>query len=250
MVELMRGWHLAYGGQAMEAVASFAEAAQLGWQCGDLRAYGSAIFGQSLICCQQGRLRDAWGLAKKQVEVGKESADRVAIRTGTLLKGMVLARTGRWSESEAALRDCLSMTESSHDYLLMPVVASELGACLARQNRMADAEAVFAEGGKILVAHGQRGHPVVFLKVAIAQAHALKAERLSAVERAAFIPALREAGKAALQATKGFRTSRPQALRISGTGLWLAGQRNGHEHVGSGKIRGRPDGIGIRSRAG
>jgi class 3 adenylate cyclase/tetratricopeptide (TPR) repeat protein len=226
MVELMRGWHLAYGGDATEAVAAFAQAAQMGWQCGDLRVYGSAIFGQSLICCQQGRLGDAWALAKKQLEIGEETADRVAIRTGMLLKGMVLARTGRWHEGESALRDCLNLTESSHDYLLMPVVASELGSCLARQNRMADADAVFATAEKIVTTRGLRGHSVVFLKVAAAEAQALKAERLSAVERTALIPVLREVGKAALQATKGFRTSRPQALRISANGLWLAGQKD------------------------
>ena len=224
-VELGSAWHFLYAANPASALESFGTAASLGWQCGDLRAFGSATFGESLLAVQQGQLAKAWALALKHLKVGQESADQVAIRSGLLLKGLILGRTGRWHESEATLREGLSAAESARDYLLIPLAASELGRCLVRQGQLAEAGAVLSEARQTVSARGLRGQTVAMLLNAIAEYHLISASQLSEMDRKHELVKAKNACWAALRAAKGFPGAYPEAMRHCGECDWLMGEK-------------------------
>ena len=230
-VQLCYGWHQAYAGEWNEAGRHYAEAARLGWEVGDIRSFGSAIFGHALIRCHQGRFEEAWKLTQRQLKTGEESADRVAMRSGTLLKGMVLVRLGRLKESEMALRSSLDLTQSAPDFQLLPHVSAELAQCLIKQGRFDEADAVLDVADGIVRRRGLHGHNVAFLKAAIAESCIARAEHVVGADRARSVKLARRACKAALKSARVFRGARAQVLRLMGTSLWLDGtERAAREH--------------------
>ena len=142
MAHLVRGWHLAYIGEWNEAIRDYAEAAEVAWQAGDLRSWGSATFGQSVLYCQQGRLQEAWDLTKRIMKNGQDSGDRVGMRAGLLIKGMILHRLDRLYESETALRDGFELARRDQDLLISTHTAAEMATCLAKQHRFDEAKSI------------------------------------------------------------------------------------------------------------
>ena len=164
-------------------------------------------------------------LALKHLKVGRESADQVAIRSGLLLKGLILGRTGRWHESGATLREGLSAAESARDYLLIPLAASELGRYLVRQGQLAEAGAVLSEARQTVSARGLRGQTVAMLLNAIAEHHLISASQLSEMDRKHELVKPKNACWAALRAAKGFPGAYPEAMRHCGECDWLMGEK-------------------------
>jgi class 3 adenylate cyclase/tetratricopeptide (TPR) repeat protein len=225
MVVLAAAWHAAYMGEPASAIVSFEKAAGMSWQCGDLRAYGSATFGAALIAVQRGDFAKAWPIAQRQFKLGQEAADQVAIRTGLFLKGMILERAGRWHESEVILRECLAATENVKDYLFIPLASAELGRCLVRQGQFAEADVIFAQAQRAVRERGLRGHTVAMLLNAIAEYRLILASRLSESEREHELAKAKSVCLSAVRATRRFPTTHPEALRYSGECEWLLGQK-------------------------
>jgi class 3 adenylate cyclase/tetratricopeptide (TPR) repeat protein len=224
MARLAYAWHLNYRGAWDEAISCYADAAKVGWEAGDMRSWGSALYGQTLILCRRGSFAEAQTLTEKVLKTAEDSGDRVNIRSGTMSQGMILLRLNLLTDSEDILRSGLTMAEDAPDFLLSPQMAAELGLCLIRQERFKEADRVLDTAEGNIRIRGVRGHGAAILTMAITESRVAKAERALGSNRALYVKLAQRACKTALAQASIYRGVRPQALRLSGSCLWLAGR--------------------------
>ena len=242
-------WHFAYRVEWDEALENFEGAARLGWDVGDVRVWGSASWGITMLSSTRGEFAVAMDQATKMLATSEASADNVSVRWARLGRGMVLTRIGRPLDGEAELLNCLNASRTASDCQILPQALAELADCLLRQGRTADAANAIAEGRQLVRAKRLRGHHVVALRIAAADVAITGAEESRSGEFAAPLRAC----DTALKGAEVYRGARPQALRVSGTGLWLGGKREQaaarwRESLAAAEALGAPYEVGLTYR--
>ena len=223
-VELVSAWHCNYIGDWDRAMDRYVNATKMAWKVGDMRAWGSALWGNCLLSIHRGDLDASWEMADKLAAMGDDTGDRLHIRWGHLKKGMILARRCQMQEAENELGLALEMARDASDYQLLPQAAAELGICLLHQKRTDDAGVVLKEAMGIVDTTGLRGHHVAALLNAVAELRITEADREKGEQREQTLRRARRACKAARKGAKIYRGAAPQALRLTAECLWLGGR--------------------------
>lgn len=220
------GWHSSYTGRWAAALEHFQRSAEASRGAGDLRQWGSAVWGRILVLAHMGRYSEAWTLARELTTISEASGDQVNYRWSYVAEGMLLLRV---DEVDAALPRLLVALENGReacDWQICTKAFCELarGTCMA--GKVGEASEYIARARSTVRRHGLRGHHVTELMTQ--EATFLLAELRQS--RSGFAsPSLRwRAARAVTRALRGgriFRGSLPEAMLLKGQLAWLSGRR-------------------------
>lgn len=220
------GWHGSYGGQWPEALAHFGRSAAASRGAGDLRQWGSATWGLSLVLCHQGRFAAAWEHAHELREISEASGDQVNFRWSRLAEAMILLRIGSFAAADAGLKATMEDGRSTADWQIYTRSLCELARSSLYQGDPDRGARFIREAAATAKSYGLRGHHV-------SELHNIAAALLLArIERTPGRKAswrlrwqARRACRRAIGGGRIFRGALPQALRLRGRYAWLVGDQ-------------------------
>jgi class 3 adenylate cyclase/tetratricopeptide (TPR) repeat protein len=222
------GWYSAYVGKWDAATGYFARGEVLFREVGDLRQWGSVIWGTVLLLLYQGKLTDALERARELRRSSEMSSDAVNLRWSRLAEGMALLRLDRLAEAGVALETARHDGQLASDWQIWVRATAELAHVRLHQARIDEAMLLASDAMSTVRKQSLKGHHVTTVYNAMAEAALAATERKSGARMKKELR--REAGRWCLQALRGgkvFRGSLPHALRLRGTQLWLTGNPSG-----------------------
>ncbi len=219
------GWHHAYTGQWEAAIDNFRLSAEVSRRAGDLRQWGSAVWGMTLLLCDQGRFAIAWENAHELFEISEASGDQVNLRWSRVAEAMVLLRIGAYEQADDRLHAALRDGRSAADWQIFTKATCELARSSLLQGRTAEGRDFIRQAEAGIRARGLRGHHVAEVRNMAA------AVLIATVDDAGGARAplgLRwRAGRACRRAVRGGMVvsgSLPEALRLRGSLAWATGR--------------------------
>lgn len=195
-------------------------------ESGDLHRWGSPVMMVAWAGIARGRLAAATQSMREAVQIGIDAADPQITSWALQVLGRALLFTGPLSEAEAVLRRGCAIARDIHSIDNLLHLQAMLVECLVMQDRLDEGEPLLAEAFQVMRRERmERDFDRIELQVADAL-HALARAGLPGAEAAALQRAGRACG-AALRSARRMPLWLPQALRLHGSALWLAGHRRG-----------------------
>lgn len=219
------GWHHAYTGQWETAIDNFRLSAEVSRRAGDLRQWGSAVWGMTLLLCDQGRFAIAWENAHGLFEISEASGDQVNLRWSRVAEAMILLRTGAYEQADDRLHAALRDGRRASDWQIFTKATCELARSNLPQGRTFEADGFIRQAESGIRARGLRGHHVAEVRNMAA------AVLIAAVDNAGGARAplqLRARARLACRRAVGggmvVSGSLPEALRLRGSLAWATGR--------------------------
>jgi len=215
--------HEYFLGQWDLALQHFRRAATGYRNAGDLHraaAPEALIFHVMLHC---GEFEAARIQAGAHIRVGEDTADAQVRAWGLQELGDVEMATGHLEKATSNLRRAIELFRAIPDHGGLTETMADLGQCLLRQGNLEEALTWLEQSNRLIAERRLRSHQVVQPKNGLAEAYLLVA-----LQGGPDAPQqLRRAGRAcrdALRTSRHFHDGLPEALRLTGTWLWLTGR--------------------------
>lgn len=224
-VQMITAWHNNYKGDWDLAFDQYSNAAMIAWQAGDLKSWGSSMWGRCMLSCHKGDFAVSIRLAEEMLSRGENSGDSVAVRWGHMSKAMTLARLGQFEKAEAEFKTALELAREAPDVQMLPQVIGEYIYCLVTQNRLEEAQTIADSLSVEIKTNDLRGHHIATVLNALAELSISKVESQTMGGRRTALRHSYVACKAATKAAKIYCGEKPRALRLMACNHWLRGRK-------------------------
>jgi len=212
-------------GELRRALDSAEASATAFREAGHIRGLGMALLLTAWPLQFRGDFAPALEWAAHIVRLGEESSDRQVLVWGLGIRGMLRQCRGQLDDAVADLEAALELARGMPDYAGVAQTAGLLGACYVRRAEVARARELFDEGRRIIAERGFRGMSVVWLPLALAEAHVLGLDADDGERRDTRLATARRACRRAVRQGRMLRFVLPRALRLRGMLDWRAGDR-------------------------
>ncbi|MBI2492368.1 MAG: tetratricopeptide repeat protein, partial [Candidatus Rokubacteria bacterium] len=213
-------------GETQHALDRCGEAAVAFREAGHIRGLGMALLLTAWTLQSRGDFTQAVQWAAQIVRLGEESSDRQILVWGLGIRGMLRQRTGLLDDAVADLQAAMDLARALPDYAGVAQSAGMLGSCHLRRGEVRRALEVLDEGDRVIAERRFRGMSVVWVPLALAEAHVLLLGETDGGGRGVQLERARRACRRAVRQGEMLRFMLPLALRLRGMLEWRAGQRS------------------------
>jgi tetratricopeptide (TPR) repeat protein len=211
--------HHALGDGAM-ALEHYRRSARGYWEAGHLRSWASVKMAQSLLWIPE-NINDRLHLCEEVIQVSQDAGDHQALGWGLFMLAATLDQAGESETAVAKMLQALELLRSVPDYQVISYASGVLGRCYLRQGEIPKALTVLEEGRQMIAQHRLRGFSCVPVRLHLAQAYLLEAERSEGLTGGKARKKAKEACRMALGQVKFDRAAKIGAYRMQGTLEWL-----------------------------
>lgn len=201
-----------------QALEDFAAADQDLTQTGDLSTWTANGVYRALLLLERGQFQEALALGLERVALGRDTAMDVAIRTGLMVCGAVLRRTGQVPAALGLLEQALARCVAVGDHLNATQVRGEMAQCLCQLGRLDAARSVLQEALHVVRERRIMTYTTIYVFLAACEHEVAARQSATASPAAARLGRYRRPTDAF---TRRFAFGRVQALRLFGTCAWL-----------------------------
>lgn len=190
-------------------------------EAGHLRRWAGVKMAETLLWLPE-NLDDRLNLCQEVIRESEDAADHQAWGWGLFMLAATLDQAGALDEAAAKMRQALDLLKSVPDYQVVVFASGTLGRCYLRRGNIQQALTVLEEGCQLIEKHRLRGFSCVPVRLHLAQAYLLDAERAEGPPtRGKAMKKAQEACKMALRQVKFDRAAKISAGRMQGTWEWL-----------------------------